>query len=46
MKQKYYIIGDPVIREKLAFAGKCAIYALAFIGFIALLTVICMISAW
>lgn len=55
MKSKYYIIGDPVIRAKiheveirdgLRFALKCTVYAFALIGFIAVLAIVCQVSAW
>lgn len=45
-----YIIGDPVVREKISrtarIAVKVTVLALAVIGAVALLTVICQISAW
>ena len=45
-----YIIGDPIIREKIRdgfrFAAKCVVIALACIGLGALLATICQICAW
>lgn len=35
MKQKkrtWYLVGNPVIREKIAFWWRCTIYAFALIG--------------
>ena len=49
-KVKTYIIGDPVIRERLRETGrlivKCTVGAFALIGFAAILTAICQICAW
>ena len=45
-----YIIGDPVVREKISraveYTVKVVVLALAVIGLCALLTVICQICAW
>lgn len=54
-KRKFYIIGDPAIRAKIheneirdgiKIWLKCTVYAFAFIGFIAVLAIVCQISAW
>lgn len=50
MKSKYYIIGDPRVREKicstLGLAWTCILYALAVIGLAAILWIVCRIAAW
>lgn len=50
MERKIYLIGDPVIREKIQstfrIIGKSLLYGFAVIGVIAVMTVVCQIAAW
>ena len=32
-KTKWHLIGDPAVRQKIAFWFRCAVYAFALIGF-------------
>lgn len=43
---KWRLIGDPALREKIAFWWRCAVYAFTCIGVAAVAAVTLMICAW